>query len=65
MMIGVRGISDGLNLIQPLEDLGYQFWHDNPAKDKMFFVKGMPPFGSKRSHHVQVWEFGSDLWTAR
>jgi GrpB-like predicted nucleotidyltransferase (UPF0157 family) len=28
----------------------------------MFFVKGMPPFGSKRSHHVHVTEPHGEMW---
>ncbi len=40
--------------IQPLESLYYVFWSDNPATDRMFFVKGMPPFGKKRTHHVHI-----------
>ena len=41
-------------LIRPIEDLGYAFWSDNPRRDRMFFVKGMPPFGTGRTHHVHV-----------
>jgi GrpB-like predicted nucleotidyltransferase (UPF0157 family) len=28
----------------------------------MFFVKGMPPFGSGRSHHVHVTELDGEMW---
>jgi GrpB-like predicted nucleotidyltransferase (UPF0157 family) len=28
----------------------------------MFFVKGMPPFGSRRSHHVHVTEPHGEMW---
>jgi GrpB-like predicted nucleotidyltransferase (UPF0157 family) len=41
-------------LIDPLTSLGYVYWAENPRKDRMFFVKGMPPFGSCRTHHVHV-----------
>ena len=41
-------------LVGPLERLEYVFWADNPRRDRMFFVKGMPPFGPRRSHHVHV-----------
>jgi GrpB-like predicted nucleotidyltransferase (UPF0157 family) len=41
-------------LIEPITSLGYVYWADNPRKDRMFFVKGMPPFGSRRTHHVHV-----------
>lgn len=41
-------------LIRPVEQLGYAFWADNPRRDRMFFVKGIPPFGTTRTHHVHV-----------
>ena len=41
-------------LIAPLERLGYAYWAGNPDTDRMFFVKGMPPFGAGRTHHVHV-----------
>lgn len=41
-------------LVSPLERLEYVFWADNPRGDRMFFVKGMPPFGPRRTHHVHV-----------
>jgi GrpB-like predicted nucleotidyltransferase (UPF0157 family) len=41
-------------LIEPLRKLGYVYWAENPRHDRMFFVKGMPPFGSRRTHHVHV-----------
>lgn len=42
------------SLVKPLQSLGYVYWVDNPRTDRMFFVKGMPPFGKKRSHHLHV-----------
>jgi GrpB-like predicted nucleotidyltransferase (UPF0157 family) len=41
-------------LIDPLRSLGYVYWSENPRKDRMFFVKGMPPFGPRRTHHIHV-----------
>jgi GrpB-like predicted nucleotidyltransferase (UPF0157 family) len=41
-------------LITPLARLGYVYWDGNPDTTKMFFVKGMPPFGTGRTHHVHV-----------
>src|SRR4051812_47931756 len=41
-------------LIDPIQSLGYVYWAENPRKDRMFFVKGMPPFGSRRTHHLHV-----------
>lgn len=45
---------DWPTLIKPLEGLDYVCWAENPRKDRMFFVRGMPPFGSRRTHHVHV-----------
>jgi GrpB-like predicted nucleotidyltransferase (UPF0157 family) len=41
-------------LLEPLKALDYVFWADNPRRDRLFFVKGMPPFGARRTHHVHV-----------
>jgi GrpB-like predicted nucleotidyltransferase (UPF0157 family) len=41
-------------LVEPLQGLGYVYWAENPRKDRMFYVKGMPPFGTRRTHHVHV-----------
>ena len=41
-------------LIEPIRSLGYVYWADNPRRDQMFFVKGMPPFEPRRTHHVHV-----------
>jgi len=42
------------DLIAPLTAAGYAYWSANPRKDRMFFVKGMPPYGTRRTHHVHV-----------
>jgi GrpB-like predicted nucleotidyltransferase (UPF0157 family) len=47
--------------IEPLAALGYVYWAENPKKDRMFFVKGMPPYGAKRTHHVHLPELHGDL----
>ena len=62
IMVGVRRISDGQDLIETLENLGYVYWADNPNPERMFFVKGMPPYGKKRTHHVHVVEFEGEFW---
>ncbi len=41
-------------LLAPLSSLGYILWAENPRTDRMFLVKGMPPFGRRRSHHVHI-----------
>jgi GrpB-like predicted nucleotidyltransferase (UPF0157 family) len=49
-------------LVEPLERIGYVYWAENPKRDRMFFVKGMPPYGPRRTHHVHVSEPTSDAW---
>jgi GrpB-like predicted nucleotidyltransferase (UPF0157 family) len=49
-------------LVEPLEALGYLYWRENPKTDRMFFVKGLPPHGKRRTHHIHVAEPGSDAW---
>jgi GrpB-like predicted nucleotidyltransferase (UPF0157 family) len=41
-------------LVSKLPILGYLFWAENPDPDHLFFVKGMPPYGKGRSHHLHV-----------
>jgi GrpB-like predicted nucleotidyltransferase (UPF0157 family) len=48
--------------IEPLEALGYLFWDENPKTDRMFFVKGLPPYGTRRTHHVHITEKSGELW---
>jgi GrpB-like predicted nucleotidyltransferase (UPF0157 family) len=37
-----------------LKPLGYVFWSDNPKLDRLYFVKGLPPAGTGRTHHLHV-----------
>ena len=48
--------------IDALKILGYEYWYENPDPERMFFVKGMPPFGEKRSHHVHIVRPTSRHW---
>ena len=45
-----------------LATLDYVFWAENPKTDRLFFVKGMPPYGMKRTHHVHVTEPAGEMW---
>lgn len=47
-------------VIQGLQKLGYVYWAENPEPGRMFFVKGMPPFGTLRTHHVHVFDDGAE-----
>lgn len=63
ILIAVRSLPEAqATFVRALRNLDYVYWADNPRKDRMFFVKGMPPFGSGRSHHVHVTEAHSEMW---
>jgi GrpB-like predicted nucleotidyltransferase (UPF0157 family) len=49
-------------LVEPIKTLRYVYWEENPDKDRMFFVKGMPPYGERRTHHVHIFEPTSEFW---
>lgn len=51
--------------IPALQKLGYEYWYENPDLERMFFVKGMPPFGEKRTHHVHIVEPTSKHWSGK
>jgi GrpB-like predicted nucleotidyltransferase (UPF0157 family) len=51
--------------IDILKTQGYEYWYDNPDTERMFFVKGMPPFGEKRTHHVHIVESTSRHWQGK
>ena len=46
-------------LVEPLAQAGYAFWDDNPATDRLFFVKGLPPSAPRRTHHLHIMELGA------
>jgi GrpB-like predicted nucleotidyltransferase (UPF0157 family) len=52
-------------IVEPIGGLGYVYWADNPKPDRMFFVKGMPPYGERRTHHVHITEPGGEMWQRR
>jgi GrpB-like predicted nucleotidyltransferase (UPF0157 family) len=49
-------------IIAALKAIGYVHWEDNPAPDREFLVKGMPPYGAGRTHHVHLGEANGPLW---
>ncbi|WP_218813567.1 GrpB family protein [Rickettsiella endosymbiont of Dermanyssus gallinae] len=59
IFIAVKSIEEAKQWIKPLETLAYVFWAENPSKSHLRFFKGMPPFGSKRTHHVHIIENSS------
>ena len=54
--VQVSSIKNALEAVTPLESLDYIFWKENPDPTHMFFVKGMPPYGKMRTHHVHFFE---------
>jgi GrpB-like predicted nucleotidyltransferase (UPF0157 family) len=52
-------------MVEPITRLGYLYWPDNPKTDRMFFVKGMPPHGQHRTHHVHITEPNGEMWQRR
>ncbi|MBD2728717.1 GrpB family protein [Nostoc sp. FACHB-892] len=62
IMVGVRSLVGAKSTIPALESLGYVYWRENPDPGRMFFVKGMPPYGKQRTHHVHIVEVNSEFW---
>lgn len=63
ILIAVRSLAEArASFVEALRKLDYVYWADNPKKDRMFFVKGMPPFGPRRTHHVHVTEVDGEMW---
>lgn len=50
------------SIIEALKGLAYVHWEDNPDPDRELLVKGMPPFGDRRTHHIHIGEIGGLLW---
>jgi GrpB-like predicted nucleotidyltransferase (UPF0157 family) len=63
ILIAVRSLADAqASFVEGLRKLDYVCWAENPKTDRMFFVKGMPPFGPRRTHHVHVTEIHGEMW---
>lgn len=63
MLMGTPSLEYAIREAVPLlEDIGYSFWQDNPAKDRLFLVKGLPPSAPQRTHHLHIVEPDSVLW---
>lgn len=60
IMISVKSINLWPGLILPLKGLGYYYWDAN--EEDMLFIKGIPPLGEKRTHHVHIYEFQGPRW---
>jgi GrpB-like predicted nucleotidyltransferase (UPF0157 family) len=60
IMISVESHNLWPGLVEPVKALGYVHWGTND--DGMLFVKGAPPLGEKRTHHVHVYDFEGSRW---
>jgi GrpB-like predicted nucleotidyltransferase (UPF0157 family) len=65
ILVAVRSLAAMGHAEAALAPLGYVFWRDNPKRDRMFFVKGMPPHGARRTHHIHITETGGEMWRRR
>src|SRR6266550_6564013 len=61
ILIGAS-LQDWPAIVEALKRMAYVHWEDNPEPDREFLVKGMPPFGIRRTHHVHICEVGGRLW---
>lgn len=63
ILVAVRSLAEVQErAVEPLEALDYLYWYDNPKTDRMYFVKGMPPYGARRTHHVHMTETAGEMW---
>jgi GrpB-like predicted nucleotidyltransferase (UPF0157 family) len=63
IFIAVRSIEVArTTLVAPILSVGYVYWAENPDPSRMFFVKGLPPYGARRTHHIHVIEPTSEPW---
>lgn len=62
ILIGVDDLESARRAFPPLlERLGFAYWEDNPKKDRLFFVKGLPPNGP-RTFHIHVTTLQGEMW---
>lgn len=63
IFVAVRDVAAArASFVTPVTSLGYVYWAENPDPDAMFFVKGMPPYGEARTHHVHVLQPDIPRW---
>jgi len=63
ILVAVRSVEDARErAVGPMEALGYAYWADNPKRDRLFFVKGLPPSAPHRTHHVHMTEQDGEMW---
>jgi GrpB-like predicted nucleotidyltransferase (UPF0157 family) len=63
ILVAVRSVQEAHEVaVSTMESLGYAFWADNPKRDCLFFVKGLPPHARQRTHHVHMAELNGEIW---
>jgi GrpB-like predicted nucleotidyltransferase (UPF0157 family) len=62
IFLGTPDTAQWNSLIEPLKGLGYDYWAENSNPDRMYFIKGGPVMGGKRTHHLHVFVKGCDYW---
>ena len=63
ILVAVRSIEAAREQAVPfMEALGNAFWADNPKRDRLFFVKGLPPAALHRTHHVHMTQTDGEMW---
>jgi GrpB-like predicted nucleotidyltransferase (UPF0157 family) len=62
IMMAVASRQDWDRVLQALQSLDYVHKPEAFDVDHWFFVKGMPPYGARRTHQIHLWKFGERLW---
>ncbi|MUL38642.1 GrpB family protein [Gloeocapsopsis dulcis] len=62
LLVGVNSLEEAKCHVPLLKALGYVYWQEDPRPGRMFLVKGMPPYGFQRTHHLHIVEADSALW---
>jgi GrpB-like predicted nucleotidyltransferase (UPF0157 family) len=57
ILLGVEQFNQGLELVPPFENIGYEFKGENGIPGRHFFAQGQP-----RTHHLHVVEKNSEFW---
>ena len=61
IFIVIDSITHASKWVKQLSAMGYVDWPANPDKKHVRLFKGMPPFGSKRTHHIHIIDKNSDI----
>tara|TARA_B110000908_G_C10159224_1_gene405167 strand:- start:200 stop:943 length:744 start_codon:yes stop_codon:yes gene_type:complete len=65
IFIVIENITNASKWVKQLSAMGYVDWPANPDKTHVRLFKGMPPFGSKRTHHIHIIDKNNDILEQR